>query len=218
MFLITKVNRKDNFDSMRFRHYTKPGDKFDFVVWPALLLQENGPVVCKGVAQALDSNKSKATLYESENTPRSPPESSRKPEPVSARKTPNAAIRGTPWGSQQFSNRGTPSVDLPPFPDEEQDRIQGDLPREVSPTMQHQNGKIHSRTATIPSPKGRREGDGKGGQKKAENTAREAISPGQSQRKAESPQRQAKMSPHHEDSALTSAWKERHSQMKPTNK
>lgn len=34
-----------------FRHFTKFGIQLDYVVWPALLLYEGGPLVVKGVVQ-----------------------------------------------------------------------------------------------------------------------------------------------------------------------
>lgn len=42
-----------NTDEMlqRFRHFTKFGIQLDYVVWPALLLYEGGPLVVKGVVQ-----------------------------------------------------------------------------------------------------------------------------------------------------------------------
>ncbi|XP_052792502.1 putative leucine-rich repeat-containing protein DDB_G0290503 isoform X2 [Mya arenaria] len=39
------------FESALYKQYTKSGDVFEYVVWPALLLHEDGPVLCKGVAQ-----------------------------------------------------------------------------------------------------------------------------------------------------------------------
>ncbi|XP_060569843.1 uncharacterized protein LOC132728252 isoform X2 [Ruditapes philippinarum] len=40
-----------NFDTSRYKQYTKAGKKIDFIVWPVLLLEEGGAVLCKGVAQ-----------------------------------------------------------------------------------------------------------------------------------------------------------------------
>ncbi|XP_045206667.1 uncharacterized protein LOC123558887 [Mercenaria mercenaria] len=39
------------FNTDMYTAYTKSGNKVEFVVWPALLLHANGPVLCKGVAQ-----------------------------------------------------------------------------------------------------------------------------------------------------------------------
>ncbi|WAQ98302.1 hypothetical protein MAR_022675 [Mya arenaria] len=48
--------RGDKFDSNVFKQYTCTGSIVDFVVWPALLLHECGPVVGKGVAQPRKPN------------------------------------------------------------------------------------------------------------------------------------------------------------------
>ncbi|KAK3580458.1 hypothetical protein CHS0354_035500 [Potamilus streckersoni] len=39
------------FDKLKFVTYTKSGDYIDYVVWPAVYLYENGPLMRKGVAQ-----------------------------------------------------------------------------------------------------------------------------------------------------------------------
>ena len=36
-----------------FKFYTTSGPYVDYIVWPALLLYEGGPVVCKGVVQGI---------------------------------------------------------------------------------------------------------------------------------------------------------------------
>lgn len=41
----------DPFDTNHYKAYTKTGANVDYVVWPALLLHKNGPVLTKGVAQ-----------------------------------------------------------------------------------------------------------------------------------------------------------------------
>ncbi|XP_053389421.1 uncharacterized protein LOC128552409 [Mercenaria mercenaria] len=43
----------ETFNTDMYTAYTKSGNKVEFVVWPALLLHANGPVLCKGVAQGL---------------------------------------------------------------------------------------------------------------------------------------------------------------------
>lgn len=47
-------NKEDEvmFNSSLFKAYTKNGKYLDFVVWPALYLHKNGPMLSKGVAQA----------------------------------------------------------------------------------------------------------------------------------------------------------------------
>ena len=37
----------------KYKTFTVCGTKLDYVVWPALLLHEDGPVLSKGVAQAV---------------------------------------------------------------------------------------------------------------------------------------------------------------------
>lgn len=54
MHLVTKVIRKSTFDTNLFSYYTVAGDKFDFVVWPAVVQGENERIIAKGVAQAMD--------------------------------------------------------------------------------------------------------------------------------------------------------------------
>lgn len=39
------------FNSDLYRHYTKTGYTVDFLVWPTLRLHQDGPLLCKGVAQ-----------------------------------------------------------------------------------------------------------------------------------------------------------------------
>ena len=43
-------------DTDFLKPYTKSGTHVDFVVWPPLLLYENGPILAKGVAQGYDPN------------------------------------------------------------------------------------------------------------------------------------------------------------------
>lgn len=44
----------DRFDTTTFKDYTRRGRYTEFVVWPALLLHKNGPLLAKGVAQGSD--------------------------------------------------------------------------------------------------------------------------------------------------------------------
>ncbi|KAK3577069.1 hypothetical protein CHS0354_037093 [Potamilus streckersoni] len=44
--------------SNHFRHYTRSGEEFDFVVWPVLFLHANGSILSKGVIQFKASEKS----------------------------------------------------------------------------------------------------------------------------------------------------------------
>lgn len=40
-------------DKNNYKEFTKSGDKVMFVVWPALYLHKDGPVLYKGVAQVM---------------------------------------------------------------------------------------------------------------------------------------------------------------------
>lgn len=114
MFLLSKIIRKADFDSDLFRPYTKSGDKYDFLVWPPLVLHENGPVVVKGVAQPLDSAISPLSLRSLKT-----PVTTTRNVPVKRVDSNNPALKGTPWGSQEFNNdpnAPSPSIDLPQTP------------------------------------------------------------------------------------------------------
>lgn len=128
LHLITKVVRKSAFDTNLFSYYTVAGDKIDFVVWPSVVQGDDEKIISKGVAQAMDNNRSHSSLkasIHSHRTEKSPSLHDNKPPPQQSNVSPahslnNPALRGTPWGSQFFtSNRGTPSVDLPPTPTED---------------------------------------------------------------------------------------------------
>ncbi|OWF36478.1 uncharacterized protein LOC110441640 [Mizuhopecten yessoensis] len=125
MVLISKVNRKSQFDRNLFRYYSNQGDKFDFVVWPALLMYTEGPIIIKGFAYALDPNRSIPNVRETEmETNRIPPKGK---ENMVGSELNQGLAGGTPWGSNYFSNAGTPSVDLPPLP------LENVSPTRVSP-------------------------------------------------------------------------------------
>lgn len=51
MSLNTDAAEGKQLNSDMYRTYTKNGKYVDFLVWPALLLHEHGPTVCKGIAQ-----------------------------------------------------------------------------------------------------------------------------------------------------------------------
>lgn len=114
MVLVSKVNRKSPFDTNLFRFYSTSGDKYDFVVWPALLMYSEGPIIIKGLAHAWDPNRSIPNVRESPmETNRVPPRG--KEDMGDPDVNINQGVAGgTPWGSNYFTN--TPSVDLPPLP------------------------------------------------------------------------------------------------------
>ncbi|CAC5377124.1 TPM1 [Mytilus coruscus] len=57
-------------DKNMFTVYTKQGPLIDFVVWPALILHTNGPILAKGAAQGkeYEPNRYKGTKKDSEST------------------------------------------------------------------------------------------------------------------------------------------------------
>ena len=59
LVLIFDVKRLDPFNDKYFKKFVTTGDKFDFVVWPCILLHKNGPILAKGVAQAMKADSTK---------------------------------------------------------------------------------------------------------------------------------------------------------------
>ena len=55
-------------DKSVFRLFTRNGNILDFVVWPALMLHENGPLVHKGVVQPLPKKKEDFTKMKDKKT------------------------------------------------------------------------------------------------------------------------------------------------------
>lgn len=53
-----KCRQNKKFDKSLFSEYTQTGDVYDFLVWPALLLHEGGPLLRKGIAQPKQKKKS----------------------------------------------------------------------------------------------------------------------------------------------------------------
>ena len=43
----------EQFNGAPYRSYTKQGALIDFVVWPAMMLTKEGPIIMKGVAQGM---------------------------------------------------------------------------------------------------------------------------------------------------------------------
>ncbi|XP_060582811.1 uncharacterized protein LOC132739173 isoform X2 [Ruditapes philippinarum] len=66
-----KAHRKEFKEDM-YIPYTMCGKKMDFIVWPVLLLYENGPVVAKGIAQGLKECRNRR-FYEIEHRRTSSP-------------------------------------------------------------------------------------------------------------------------------------------------
>ena len=51
MTILTDVGEDCKYDKSKFREYTKTGPFIDYIVWPAVLIQEGGNMMAKGVAQ-----------------------------------------------------------------------------------------------------------------------------------------------------------------------
>ncbi|XP_060583074.1 uncharacterized protein LOC132739389 isoform X2 [Ruditapes philippinarum] len=54
---IEHQKKKTDFDKNLFKEYTFRGNYFDFIVWPALLLHKDGPLLSKGIAQGMNNIK-----------------------------------------------------------------------------------------------------------------------------------------------------------------
>ncbi|KAK3602810.1 hypothetical protein CHS0354_026361 [Potamilus streckersoni] len=55
------------FDMNLYKHYTNSGDKVEYVVWPALLLHKDGPLLTKGIAQPFPRSRPKSAFPLGEN-------------------------------------------------------------------------------------------------------------------------------------------------------
>lgn len=53
-------------DKNLFTFYTKNGPVIDFVIWPALILKKNGPVLAKGSAQGKDTGQTLEAKHDQE--------------------------------------------------------------------------------------------------------------------------------------------------------
>lgn len=51
--MFSDMKSGESIDTTYFRHFTSSGDYAEYVVWPALLLSKKGPVISKGVVQAI---------------------------------------------------------------------------------------------------------------------------------------------------------------------
>ena len=67
MAFVDRINRGAEFETDYFRKFKgSGGNKFDYLVWPALLLYKGGPLVVKGVAQPI---KKKHAIQEGHMSP-----------------------------------------------------------------------------------------------------------------------------------------------------
>ena len=55
--ILTNLTKGSPFDARSYTCYTVRGNTVDFVVWPALLLHEGGPILAKGVVQCVRPEK-----------------------------------------------------------------------------------------------------------------------------------------------------------------
>ncbi|KAL3878222.1 hypothetical protein ACJMK2_030589 [Sinanodonta woodiana] len=65
--LVQDPIKGDRFDTHIYRHYVNSGDTVDYVVWPALLLHKDGPVLTKGVSQPFPTSRSRSAFSPVEN-------------------------------------------------------------------------------------------------------------------------------------------------------
>lgn len=236
MYLVTKVIRKSTFDTNLFGYYTIAGDKFDFVVWPAVVQGENERIIAKGVAQAMDNNRSHSSMKTSiqsqrmEKTPPTQDNASARKGPVSpAGSLINQGLRGTPWGSQYLgSNRGTPSVDLPPTPTEDpppssSQGVKKTTPSRVSlidkdPKEPAKSRQEKARTTPLnqdpqPSKSRRTSVDKQGGSTEGNPKSPQAVLDSTVPQSVRGPtHRDTRYSPPMETASLTTAWKESRAQ------
>lgn len=57
IYIKTSEKRGSEFDTYLYKYYTRSGQMVDYIVWPALFLHENGPLLCKGIAQPMARKK-----------------------------------------------------------------------------------------------------------------------------------------------------------------
>lgn len=43
---------EETFNTNKYKHYKTKGNKYQFIVWPALYLHKDGPMLSKGIAEA----------------------------------------------------------------------------------------------------------------------------------------------------------------------
>lgn len=69
MELCFDAKKGKKFDIKSFRPYTATGEKVSFLVWPVVLLHEDGPMLTKGIAQGRPRRKKKAKYQKSQINP-----------------------------------------------------------------------------------------------------------------------------------------------------
>ena len=62
MALYWDVAPDNKFDKAKYREYMKSGDYVDYIVWPCVLIQDDGNLMSKGVAQGRDHSKTQTLV------------------------------------------------------------------------------------------------------------------------------------------------------------
>lgn len=60
VYMCCNVKNGQPFDKQLFGEFTSRGEVFAFMVWPALLLEKDGQLLCRGVAQAANASKKRS--------------------------------------------------------------------------------------------------------------------------------------------------------------
>lgn len=55
MTFLDRLDRGSEFNTEVFRKYTYAGNKFDYLVWPAMFLHHGGPLIAQGIAQPIQT-------------------------------------------------------------------------------------------------------------------------------------------------------------------
>lgn len=184
----------------------------------------------------MDNNRSHSSMKTSiqsqrmEKTPPTQDNASARQGPVSpAGSLINQGLRGTPWGSQYLgSNRGTPSVDLPPTPTEDpppssSQGVKKTTPSRVSlidkdPKEPAKSRQEKARTTPLnqdpqPSKSRRTSVDKQGGSTEGNPKSPQAVPDSTVPQSVRGPtQRDTRYSPPMETASLTTAWKESRAQ------
>lgn len=54
MAILTEIGVGCRYDISKYREYTKQGEFVDYVVWPAVLIQDGGQLMSRGIVQCRD--------------------------------------------------------------------------------------------------------------------------------------------------------------------
>ena len=56
MALYLKLDKNAKYEKSLYREFTKHGNFVDYIVWPAVLIQDGGSLMCKGIVQCRNGN------------------------------------------------------------------------------------------------------------------------------------------------------------------